>query len=58
MTLLHFLYKNNKWLSMSNKDLYNFAVGVARSRRTSREKTMINIQSMLKKYMIDSSSTR
>src|SRR3989344_2651084 len=58
MTLLHFLYKNNKWLSMSNEDLYNFAVGVAKSKRTSREKTIINIHDMLKKHIVESSSTR
>ena len=54
MSLLYFFYKNNKWLSVSNVDLYNFARGVARSKPTSRERTVINIQKLLRKRLVDS----
>lgn len=51
MSLLYFLFKNNKWLKMDKIDLYNFALGVAKSKPTSREKTIIQIQKTLKKHL-------
>lgn len=56
MTLLYFLCKNGKWLSIKSTDLYNFARGVARSRASSREKQITNIQNVLRKYLIAFSS--
>ncbi len=53
MTLFYFLYKNGKWLSIESMDLYNFARGVAKSKTSSREKQIINIQNVLKKHLID-----
>lgn len=53
MCLLYFLYKNNKWLKMSNKTLYEFSRGIAKSKTSSREKAIINIRGTLKKYLID-----
>ena len=38
---------------MSNEDLYNFAKSIARSKPTSREKIIIQIQRTHKKYTID-----
>lgn len=53
MSLLYFLYKNSKWLSMSNIDLYNFAKGVAKSKPQKREKVMFEIQEMIQKHITD-----
>ena len=56
MTLLYFLQKNNKWLSISNADLYNFAKNVAATKNPqSKEKIILYIQDIIKKYLIDSS---
>lgn len=52
MSLLYFLYKNGKWLKMNQKTLYNFAMGIAKSKPKSREKTMSKIQLTIKKYLI------
>ena len=54
MTMLYLFHKNRKWIRMSNKDLYNFAKGIAKSKPTSREKIIIQTQKILKKYLIDS----
>jgi len=53
MCLLIFLSKNSKWLKMSDNDLYKFSIGIAKSKSSSREKVMINIQATLNKYLID-----
>ncbi|MCR4274675.1 MAG: type II toxin-antitoxin system death-on-curing family toxin [Candidatus Campbellbacteria bacterium] len=53
MTLLVFLAHNNKWIKMDQNDLYNFAVGIAKSRPTSREKVLQNIRVTIKKYLIN-----
>lgn len=57
MTILYLFHKNGKWIKMSNEDLYNFAKGIARSRPTSREKIIIQIQRTLKKYIINLQKT-
>ncbi|HEY4505341.1 MAG TPA: type II toxin-antitoxin system death-on-curing family toxin [Candidatus Paceibacterota bacterium] len=57
MTLLVFLANNNKWLKMTQNDLYNFAVGIAKSRPTSREKVLRNIFNTIEKYLINFSQT-
>ena len=54
MSLLYFLYKNNKWLDIDNTTLYNFARDVAKSDSKSREKIVIYIQSFVQKHLIDS----
>ena len=53
MSLLYFLHKNGKWLKINNIELYNFAKGVAKSKPTSRTKMIIQIQTILKKYLIN-----
>jgi len=53
MTLLVFLANNNKWLRMSQDNLYNFAVGVAKSKPTSKEDILKNINRTIQKYLID-----
>lgn len=52
MTLLYFLNKNGKWLKISNEKLYKFAKGVARSKSTSKDKSLQNIRSVLEKYLV------
>lgn len=53
MTSLVFLSNNSKWLQISQTDLYNFAVGIARSRPSSREKVIWNIYNTISKYLVD-----
>jgi len=53
MCLLYFLYKNGKWLKMSDYNLYKFSKGIAQSKALSRGKTIVNIQRVLNKYIID-----
>jgi len=53
MTLLYLFHKNEKWLRINNEDLYNFAKDIAKSKPTSREKIIIQIQRTLKKHLID-----
>ena len=53
MSLLYFLYKNGKWLKMSNLNLYNFAKGIARSRPSSKEKIILQIQGNINKHIIN-----
>lgn len=51
-TLLVFLYKNKKWLKVSNQELYNFAVWVAQSPATLKDAVVIGIEDFLKKYIV------
>ena len=57
MTLLVFLSNNDKWLKMTQDDLYNFAVGVAKSKPNSREKILENIYKTIQKYLVDFNQT-
>jgi death-on-curing family protein len=52
MTIFYLFHKNEKWIRMSNIDLYNFARGIAKSKPGSREKITVQIQNTLKKYII------
>ena len=51
-TLFTFLYKNNKWLKVDNKELYNFAVWVAESNPKLKEETVKAVQKFIKTYMV------
>lgn len=53
MTLLHFLGKNGKWLSITNETLYKFAKDVAKSKPRSREKVIVHIRDIIKRNLID-----
>ncbi len=53
MSLLYFLYKNGKWLTINEIELYNFARGIAGSKPRSREKVIVQIQDLIKKYITD-----
>ena len=53
MSLLYFLSVNNKWIQMSNTDLYNFAKDVAASKHDERKTKITEIQESLKKHLVD-----
>ena len=53
MTLFVFLFNNDKWLRIKESDLYNFAVGIAKSKPTSRGKTLLHIHKTIKQHLID-----
>lgn len=53
MTLLYFLHKNGKWIRIGNEDLYNFAKGIAKSKPASREKIILQTQTVFRKYIIN-----
>jgi len=52
-SLLVLLYKNNKWLKVDNKKLYDFAMQVTASPSKSKEETLQTIKHFLKTYLID-----
>lgn len=53
MTLLLFLGKNGKWLSISPQELYNLAKWVAASPATVKEETVKAIERQLKTTLIE-----
>lgn len=53
MTLLFFLYKNGKWLNIDNNQLYNVAVGVAKSRPRSKDKIIRWLEKTFAQYMVN-----
>lgn len=50
-TLLVFLYKNKKWITVPYDRFYDFAVFVAKSDAKEKNITMASIQSFIKKYI-------
>jgi len=53
-TLMVFLHKNNKWIKVDTKELYNFTVWVAASNPKVREETVQAIIKFLKTYIVAS----
>jgi len=53
MALLYFLHKNNKWLSINNMELYNFALNVSKSKTSSGKKIILHIQDLIEKHLIN-----
>lgn len=51
-TLFVFLYKNNKWLKIDSKELYNFAVWIAESPARLKNETVKAIEKFLKSCMV------
>jgi death-on-curing family protein len=51
MTLFVFLYDNRKWISVDDKELYNFTVWVAQSPPAVKNATIAAIETFLKKYI-------
>ena len=52
-TLLTFLSLNNKWLKISNTDLYNFAVQIASGHAKLKDQTVELIKAFIKIHLID-----
>ena len=52
-SLLVLLYKNNKWLKVDNKKLYEFIMRVAASPGKSKRETLQTVEHFLKTYLID-----
>ena len=53
VTLFYFLYKNGKWISVDNQELYNFAKWVAESNPRLKDETVKAIEKFLKTYLVD-----
>jgi len=51
--LFVFLYKNEKWIKVDTKELYNFAVWVAESNSKLKDETVAATIKFLKTYMVD-----
>ncbi len=51
-TLMIFLYKNERWIKVTNQQLYEFAVKVAESNATDKAVVMHNIDAFLKENII------
>ncbi len=51
-TLFVFLHKNEKWLKVDNKELYNFAVWVAESPAKLKKEVVLATEHFLKTYLI------
>lgn len=52
MTLLVFLYLNRKWLSVTNEELYRFAVGVAAGDPKRKDENLVQIEKFLREHLI------
>lgn len=52
-TLFYFLSKNDKWISVVDQELYNFAVWVAASPAQFRDEALSAIKKFLRKNIID-----
>lgn len=52
-TLFTFLYLNNKWLGVTNDQLYQFAVWVAESQAQLKEGVVLAIKEFIKKNLKD-----
>ncbi|PIT95258.1 hypothetical protein COT98_00470 [Candidatus Falkowbacteria bacterium CG10_big_fil_rev_8_21_14_0_10_39_9] len=50
-SLFIFLYKNDKWLKVDNKELYNLAIWVAQSPPLARDQVLIVVTNFIKKYL-------
>ena len=50
--LLAFLYKNNKWMKVDQKEFYNFALWVAESPPGAKEETVKYAEKFIKKNVV------
>ena len=53
MTLFYFLFKNNKWLKIDNKKLYNFAVWLAESPAELKGDTLSAAEKFIKNHLVN-----
>lgn len=51
-TLLTFLYKNQKWVTVDNQEFYNFAVWIAQSPAKLKTEVLAGIEKFLKSYLV------
>jgi len=51
-TLFYFLFKNDKWLRVDSRELYNFAKWVAESNPKLKEETIKAVQKFIKTYIV------
>lgn len=51
-TLFYFLYKNEKWLRVDDKELYNFAKWVAESNPKLKDETLRATEKFIKTYIV------
>lgn len=51
--LFYFLYKNNKWMRVDQKEMYNFAKWVAESNSKLKEETVKAIEKFIKTYIVN-----
>jgi len=52
-SLFYFLYKNDKWLEVDAKKLYNFTVWVAESPAELKDQVVKAIQKFIKTYLVN-----
>lgn len=52
-TLFYFLYSNEKWLTIDNKELYNFAKWVASSNPRLKKETMAAVQKFIELNLVN-----
>ena len=53
MALLFLLYKNGKWLNISNEQLYRVAVGVAESKPKSKDNIIRWLEKIISRHLIN-----
>ena len=53
MTLFYFLYKNGKWLNIDNKQLYDIAFNIAKTKPKSRDRAIKWLQTELNNHLIN-----
>ena len=53
VTLFYFLFKNNKWLKIDNKKLYNFAVWLAESPAELKGDTLSAAEKFIKNHLVN-----
>lgn len=53
ITLLYFLYKNDMWLTVDQKELYNFAKWIAESNPKLKDPTLAAIHEFLRQHIRD-----
>jgi len=51
-TLLIFLHKNNKWLTVDTQGFYNFTVWVAQSPAELKEQVVMGIEKFIKSHLV------
>lgn len=53
MTLLYFLYKNHKWITIDTIELYNFTMWIAQSPAKLKDETVKAIEKFIKSYLVE-----